>query len=131
MSLQMAELTAGEPLRQNLSEAQLDGSVAFLLHAADLGDKTRPSFDQSHGIGCPRLVEDLGHADLLANQPFHRLSPRTHLTGLSAWAGPHHPRTQGSRSACSGPAFSPSAAKAGPCSASHLQLSAVSFQRSA
>src|SRR4030067_1517990 len=75
MSLQMAELPAGQALRQNLSEAQLDGGVALPLHPADLGYKTRPSFDQSHGIGCPRLVGNPGHAHVLADQPFHRLSP--------------------------------------------------------
>jgi hypothetical protein len=55
----------------------------------DLGNKAWPSFDQSHGDSRTRIIENLGHADFLANQPFQHLnlSPVQISSGLSTGPG--------------------------------------------
>jgi hypothetical protein len=45
VTLQMAELAAGEALGMGFAEAELHGGVAVVLRAANLSDKTWPGFD--------------------------------------------------------------------------------------
>src|SRR3990170_1016410 len=75
VALQVSQLTAGEALRFDLTETQLDSRVTVAVDLADLGDKARPSFNERHRQNLPGVVKDLGHADFPANKPLHRLSP--------------------------------------------------------
>ena len=48
------------------AECDLDGVVAIGLFGANLGYDTRPSLDDSNGDNPVLFVEDLGHAELIA-----------------------------------------------------------------
>src|SRR5690606_31540131 len=63
--------------RVDLPEPELHGGVAVLLRAADLGDDARPGLDDGHRNDPALIVEDLGHAELLAQDA---LPLRTHLS---------------------------------------------------
>src|SRR5450759_3797870 len=65
----------------HLAKTQLHCGVTFALRTPDLGNIARPSFDKGNGISDTALIEDLGHSDLLANQPFQhpRFSPFTKI----------------------------------------------------
>jgi hypothetical protein len=72
---EVTQLTARQSARVYLFEAQLDRNVAVSLRSTYVCHVTRPSFDQCHRDNLAGLVENLGHANFLANQPFHHLSP--------------------------------------------------------
>ena len=57
-------------------EAELDGSIAFLFRGLLLDHFARAGFDNGHGDDLAGLVEDLRHADLLADDGlFHWIAP--------------------------------------------------------
>jgi len=66
----MSQLAIGKTLGMDFSKAQLHSRITFFFRFANLGNETWPSFDERHRICDALLIEDLGHADLLANQPF-------------------------------------------------------------
>ena len=72
-AVEVAELAAAEVLGLGFTEAELHCAVAVRIRAAYLGDITRPSFDERDGDCASLLVENLGHADFLANKPFKHL----------------------------------------------------------
>ena len=60
--LQVAELAGGQPFALAFGKPELNGGIAFLFLRPDLGNKTRPSFndgDRDHASG---IVKYLGHA---------------------------------------------------------------------
>src|SRR5271157_1018058 len=67
---EVSPFAIGQTLRMNFGESQLDCRITFLLRFTNLGNVTWPSFDERHRIRDAFIIEDLGHADLLANQPF-------------------------------------------------------------
>jgi hypothetical protein len=75
MTLEVTQLTTRQPTRVHFFEAQLDRSVFISLRSTDVRHITRPSFDQCNRDDFARLIENLGHTNFLANQPFHHLSP--------------------------------------------------------
>ena len=64
--LEVAGDRLGDLARVDLPVGELDGGVAVLLLRADLGDDARPGLDDGHRNDPVVLVEDLGHAELLA-----------------------------------------------------------------
>ena len=56
--------------RVDRAEAELDGAVAVVVGGADLGDDAGPGLDHGHRDDLVVLVPDLGHAELLAQDPF-------------------------------------------------------------
>src|SRR2546426_822041 len=67
----------GDLARVDLPVGELDGGVAVLLLGADLGDDAWPGLDDGDRNDPVVLVEDLGHAELLAQYAFgcHLYSP--------------------------------------------------------
>src|SRR5690606_7172867 len=62
--------------RVDLPVAELDGGVAVLLGGADAGHHARTGLDHGHRNQPVVRVEDLGHAELLAQDALDRLSDR-------------------------------------------------------
>lgn len=60
--------------RVDLPVAELDGGVAVLLRSADPGHHARTGLDDGDRDHPVRLVEDLGHAELLAQDALDLLS---------------------------------------------------------
>jgi hypothetical protein len=69
--LEVAQLGLGELLVFAVFEGQLDRRVAVALGGAYLGDGTGPCFDDGHGDAVAVVVEELGHAELLADDARH------------------------------------------------------------
>jgi len=67
---QVALLGLGQFLLGNFFEAELDGLVAFLFLGHLLHDHARAGLDDGDRDDLARLVEDLRHADLLADYGF-------------------------------------------------------------
>jgi hypothetical protein len=65
-----------------------------MFSRTQLGNETWPSFDNRDGHCRTTLIENLGHADFLPNQPFKHLNYLlcNVIVGLSAWARLHHPK---------------------------------------
>src|SRR6202142_1297750 len=82
---EMPKFSVGESLGMDLRETQLHCRITLLFRHANLGNVTWPSFDERHWICDALIIEDLGHADLLANQPFQhgQFSPSKVLARLS------------------------------------------------
>lgn len=58
------------------TKTQLHSRVTLFLNCPYLGNVAWSSFDQSDRDSQPGIIEDLGHADFLTNQPFqHNFSP--------------------------------------------------------
>ena len=66
----MAELRLVQFLLLHVLEAELHSVVAFLLSGLDLGYHARACFDDGYRDNLALSVEDLGHADLLADDSF-------------------------------------------------------------
>ena len=64
--LELPELRLGELAR--LLDPELDGRVAVALRRPDAGDGVRLDGDDAHGDHRSVGLEDLGHADLAADQ---------------------------------------------------------------
>jgi hypothetical protein len=77
IGFQMTHLTACQTLGVHFAKAQLHRRIAFLLRHTNLGNVTWPSFDEGYRKSNALFIEDLGHANLLAYQPFQhtRFSP--------------------------------------------------------
>ena len=82
---QMAEVP--QPLQMTLQrlihplghpKTELDSAVAVLLRALDLDNRAGAGLDHGNGVNHPLAVEDLGHADLPAEQ-----APDTHCSLIS------------------------------------------------
>ena len=72
--LEMAELSLRELPLFHLVERELDGLVAVLLVRLHLDDWARPCLDHRHSGHHPRFrIEDLGHAELPAENALHTL----------------------------------------------------------
>jgi hypothetical protein len=71
---EVTQLTTRQSLGMEFTKAQLDRRIALFFRSAYLRNVTWPSFDDCHGMRDALLIEDLGHADLLANQPFQHLN---------------------------------------------------------
>src|SRR4051794_36562011 len=67
--LEVAGHGLGHLARVDLTVGELDGGVAVLLLGTDLGHDARPGLDDGHRDDPVVLVEDLGHAELLAQNP--------------------------------------------------------------
>jgi hypothetical protein len=93
VALEMPQLAACQALRLYFSETQLHGRIPIGFGQANLGNETWPSFDERYGNCHAISIENLGHADFLANEPFKHLGCllRSIVPGLSAWAWLHHP----------------------------------------
>ncbi len=68
--LQVALLGLGELALGDFLKAELDGFIAFLFLGHLLDDHTGAGLDDGDGDDTASLVEDLRHADLLANNGF-------------------------------------------------------------
>ena len=72
---QMAALRLGELALGDLFEAELDGVVAFLVGRLLLDDDAGAGLDNGDRNDLAGLIEDLRHADLLADDGFlHSIS---------------------------------------------------------
>ena len=70
--LQMADLGLRELPLGDRVERELDGVVAVDVGRLHLDDRARPGLDHGHGRHHPGVgVEDLAHAELLAEDAFH------------------------------------------------------------
>ena len=70
--LQVTELGLGEPLRLGFAEGELDRGIPVTLGSLDLDHTTGPGLDDGDRNDPVSLVEDLGHAELSAQDPFVR-----------------------------------------------------------
>src|SRR4029079_802934 len=70
--LQVPELALGELALADLVEGELDGVVAIAVGLADRGHLAWPGLDHGHRDGGAVFGEDLGHAELLADDRGHR-----------------------------------------------------------
>ena len=68
--LEVAGFGLGELLLGHCLVAELDGLVAFLVLGHLLDNRAGAGFDDGHGDDLAGLVEDLRHADLLADDGF-------------------------------------------------------------
>jgi hypothetical protein len=55
-------------------KTQLHGGVPVIFGRANLGNITRPSFDEGYRNCRTGFIENLGHADFLTDQPFYHIS---------------------------------------------------------
>ena len=69
--LEVAQLGFGELLVFAVFERQLDRRRAVALGGAHPCDRTRPRFDDGHRDAIAVVVEELGHAELLADDALH------------------------------------------------------------
>ena len=72
--LEVAGQGLGDPLGLLVAEADLHGVVAVVLFGLLLGDHAGACLDDRDGNDSSLFVEDLRHADLLADDPFFHLS---------------------------------------------------------
>ena len=73
--LQVAELGLVEVVLLNFGEAELNGSIAFLISGLLLNDRAGTGFDNGYGNNLAGLIENLGHADFLSDDClFHLIS---------------------------------------------------------
>ena len=70
--LEVAELRLVQTRGLGLTERDLHGRVAVALGRPELHDATRSGLDDAHRYDPVRIVEDLGHAELSAQNPFLR-----------------------------------------------------------
>ena len=97
--LEVTELRFVEPRGLGLAERDLHGGVAVALRRPELHDATGPGFDDAHRDDPVLVVEDLGHAELSAQNPFlrhrsplMRVSAEKFDSGVSTHANaPHGP----------------------------------------
>src|SRR5262245_3818932 len=68
------------------AEAELDRGVAVLVRRAHLGHRARPGLNDRDGKDVALLVEQLGHADLLANESDHVLISMSTPAGMSSFS---------------------------------------------
>ena len=68
--LQMAGFGLGDVLLGNFFVTELDGFIAFLFCGHLLGHDAGACLDDGHGDDLAHFVEDLRHADLLADNGF-------------------------------------------------------------
>jgi hypothetical protein len=69
--LELPEHGAGEALFLVGAEPELHGGVTVALARPHLGHRAGTRLDHGHRNGLTLVAEDLGHADLLANQSDH------------------------------------------------------------
>ena len=67
---EVALFRLGELLGGSVLKTELNGGIAFLLDGLLLHDHAGACLDDGHGNDLARLIEDLRHADLLADDGF-------------------------------------------------------------
>ena len=95
--LQVAELGLRQALRLGLAEGELHRGVAVALRGLDLDHATGPGLDDGDRDDPVPLVEDLGHAELSAQDPFVRHC-RLRCDALVGRAAVPRPRERSARS---------------------------------
>src|SRR5919197_2266792 len=86
---ELAGLRLREPLLRDLLECDLNGVVAVDAGLLDRDDRARPRLDHRHRRHLTGLlVEDLGHAQLPAHDPFHLATSLTRAGGCVRVSGP-------------------------------------------